>query len=96
MHCRVANELSVFTQSTLTTISSWLFLPDARSWFLHQVSPKKPHLKQSHSNALPHVCLVGFVQGTLIFSALIFMFFLPHRQKDSKVVIQLNSAEMLL
>lgn len=34
---------SLSPQSTLTTISSWLFSPDARSWFPPQVSPKKPH-----------------------------------------------------
>lgn len=37
------SSLSLSPQSTLTTISSWLFSPDARSWFLPQVSPEKPH-----------------------------------------------------
>lgn len=53
-------------------------------------------MKNLGSNALLCVCLVGFVQNTPIFWALIFMFFLPHRQKGNKVAIQLISAEMPL
>lgn len=36
------SSLSLSAQSILTMISSWLFSPDARSWFLPQVSPEKP------------------------------------------------------